>query len=913
MSTFPQLSNIDPTIVNNLKAGTKAGMQASQRVCWIRVFSGAKAGAAEGLIISSNMAYGTFNPSTNVAGGFVYGNSVSGGTIGNTWNGSSIIAAGGPLKPSPGITDLQIKEGKDQISRECTLSLQCFSLEQMEQMQKYFLEPGYSLCIEYGWNSYEGLVHKMPNFGTEAILAAAADRNLNGNNLHQKRVQSLGDYDTFLGFIVGGNVQSDGDKWKISVKLRGAPGMPTFLQSQNKTLKINSDGTIKNVPGEPKLYDVSETISIAAVPDDVRRNRRFKNMFNQLPTTRQIQPVRDLLNKTKAGGVYAVQWYDFINFDAVVNSSITTYSSPGWWASVMGATSGVVTVGNAKIEKEKLFSKNKYIRFELAIDILNTNGEFSDYILAGKKLPITIDISNAKIGAFPNMFSTKASKLIIPGHMPDFSVYFLNSGVINQIAGGEFESGGDKFPIVNNEIETIGGFVESAATDIGPAHTEQGNYWGYLKNLYINFEVFRSKMEQKNKNIREVLLDMLNEMSSAVNSFWNFQVVEQQDTAGNIILSVIDENWIGKKVGGAEFFYHSGPNSIFLDANIDIALPSEMTNQIISRRLALANNPDEPIVGVGGFFESQTDLFLTNYTDSNGNARKILTQQEKEDQDKRDKEAADKAAADAKILPSQTTQAAIDISKGKEQKLREDKLQIFLDYSKKGARQLLAEGAQQAAQALLDKGNELLITTGIDVEGARKRIADAAAAEKLLDDLEDERDAKIAKVEADIAAEKGAQDILQKQKDAQEKIEKDEDGTLAGKAIGARLEKIDVVPKVIKDNLDEIGEIETPAALKVNFVIFCMDDEPLFDRLKNDAFGNKNGNTAAKGLSHPLPIKYTFKVLGTSGFRRGDTFNIIGIPSKYQRHGLFQITEIEHNVSGNTWTTSVTGQYRQLQ
>ncbi len=82
---------------------------------------------------------------------------------------------------------------------------------------------------------------------------------------------------------------------------------------------------------------------------------------------------------------------------------------------------------------------------------------------------------------------------------------------------------------------------------------------------------------------------------------------------------------------------------------------------------------------------------------------------------------------------------------------------------------------------------------------------------------------------------------------------------------------------------------------------------------KNDAFANKNKGTTAKGLSHPLPIKYTFKVLGTSGFRRGDTFNIIGIPTKYQRHGLFQITEIEHNVGGMAWTTSVTGQYRQMQ
>jgi len=905
MSTFPELSNIDPKIINNLQTGTKAGMRASQRVCWIRVFSGAKTGTAEGLIISSNMNYGTFNPSTTNNAGFVYGNSVSGGTFGTTWNGAALLSAGGPLRPSPGITDLQIKEGKDQISRECTLSLECFSLEQMELMQRYFLEPGYSLCIEYGWNSNEGITQKMPNIGTQAILTAAAERNLNGNNLHKRRVDSLGDYDTFLGFIVGGNVQSDNDKWKISVKLRGAPGMPTFLQSQNKTLQINSDGTIIETPGEPVLYDISDTITTATIEgDDVRRNRRFKNMFNQLPTTRQIEAVRGLLNKNR-NGIAMVQWYDFINFDAAVNSAITTYSAPGWWArTVGGATSDTITVGKAKIEKEKLFSTNKYIRFELAIDILNRNGEFSDYILAGKKLPITIDISNAKIGAFPNMFSTKASKLVIPGFMPDFSAYFLNAGVITQKAGGVFVQAGDagtkEFPIVDNHIPTIGSFVQTTDTTIGPAHTEKGGYWGYLKNLYINFEVFRSKMEQKNKNIREVLLDMLNEMSSAVNSFWNFQVVEQQDKDGNIILSVVDENWIGKKKGGSVQFYHSGPYSIFLDANIDIALPSEMTNQIISRRLALANNPDEPIVGVGGFFESATDLFLTSYTDSNGNPKKVLTQAEKDAQDAAATAAA--AAAEDKKKPSEKTQEKIAQSAAAEQTLRNEITAIRDKYAKEqGARQAFVEGLQTVGNAIAN-----LVRSPAE-------IAAAAEAEAAKDLAEKKRDAEIAAVEAKIAAIKTQTEALRKQKDEELKTELDADGEIAAKAIGANLEKIDVVPLVEKSDLLNIGEIQDTDVLKQNFTIFCMDDEPLFDKLKNDAFANKNKGTTEKGLSHPLPIKYTFKVLGTSGFRRGDTFNIIGIPTKYAKHGLFQITEIEHNVSGMTWTTTVTGQYRQTQ
>ena len=386
-------------------------------------------------------------------------------------------------------------------------------------------------------------------------------------------------------------------------------------------------------------------------------------------------------------------------------------------------------------------------------------------------------------------------------------------------------------------------------------------------------------------------------MSSAVNSFWNFQVVEQQDNDGNIIISVIDENWIGKKVGGSVAFYHSGPYSIFLDANIDIALPSEMTNQIISRRLSLANNPDEPIVGVGGFFESSTDLFLTSYTDSNGNARKILTEDEKKKQDADAAAATAAAEAENKKLPSQKTQEKINESNARDFEIDKIKSALFKD-----SRQLTTD---------LDLVDGTVAWNDTDPDGDEKldpvKKAEIEAKIKAIT-------AQIAALEAEKKANRDARNILNKQKDEEEEIETDADGAIAGKAIGANLEKIDVVPKVDLDTIpDELGEISAPSVLKQKFQIFCMDDEPLFDRLKNDAFKNKNGGTTEKGLSHPLPIKYTFKVLGTSGFRRGDTFNIIGIPSKYAKHGLFQITELEHNVSGMAWTTSVTGQYRQMQ
>ena len=98
--------------------------------------------------------------------------------------------------------------------------------------------------------------------------------------------------------------------------------------------------------------------------------------------------------------------------------------------------------------------------------------------------------------------------------------------------------------------------------------------------------------------------------------------------------------------------------------------------------------------------------------------------------------------------------------------------------------------------------------------------------------------------------------------------------------------------------------------LKAKFNIYTFDDTEYLDLLKRAAFGNKTGTG---NLSHPLPIKYSFKILGNSGIRRGDTFNIRGIPSKYAKHGLFQVTQIEHSLDGNQWFTNITGDYRQIQ
>jgi hypothetical protein len=826
---WPRLSQIEGNIWSKITG--RRNDSASTIVSWIRVISGAVTTQGKGLVLQSNQDWSTLR---GTGRGSYYGDSISSGDIGFDLDGGIVgTGSGRVLRPSPIVVGLQVKEGKDQISREATLNLKCFTLEQMEMVQSYFMEPGYSLCIEYGWSTPKSdTVALDVRAGADDVVSKASNRNLNYDNLHAARINSDGDYDSFLGFIVGGAVSSDGEAFNVTITLRGMPGLPTFMQSQHKILKLGGPtGKVKNSEGEPLTYGTNELETPATVDQtDVLRDRRFKNMFNALPTFRQTKVVQALKNTT----TYA----DFINFDAVVNKTVSSFTNPDFWDKlgdvVTGNDPAKVEINGAAIEKDKLFSKQRYIRFSLAKDILLANGAYKNIIVGGKALSVEFSLDDVKIGAFPYIFSTKKEKLIIPGFIPDFSVYFLNSEVINQLDDGDLETGGVVYSDKDFRIYGDGEiqFTEPNALK-EDGFTEDARYWGYLKNLYVNFDMFHSKITQPNKNIREILEDILNEMSSAVNGFWNFQVVERQEN-NRIIMTVIDENWVGKPPEVPVTFAHSGTKSVFLESNLDISIPGEMLSQLVNKRLSFSVNPDEaPLsVGTNTFFSSVKDLFVQGTTGGNN----TITEAEQPKTAKED--------ATAKLAEAQTEY----------QKRFKEYNDVIAKYGPMGN-----DAKSKEWSNYLEESRQAYISAGGNLDPKQlKEVVDTQTLAKL----------------------------------------------------SQNLAKIDVVPRVNIPTMPvvEVTQIKDHAAFLEQYRVFCFDDPAYLDKLKNDAHSAKNGGGT---LSHPLPIKYRFKILGTSGLRRGDMFNIDGIPDKYRLHGLFQVTEIEQNVENMSWTTEVTGEYRQ--
>jgi hypothetical protein len=525
-----------------------------------------------------------------------------------------------------------------------------------------------------------------------------------------------------------------------------------------------------------------------------------------------------------------------------------------------------VTVGGVtkdfEVDREKLFSKNTYIRFQKAIQILNENGGLESYKMGGKNINVTIDISNVVIGAFPHMFSTKPEVMVVPGSMPDFSKLLFNSGQMNY----------DSPPIINNSINGIS-FVQNTPLTISDnGFSEEAGYWGYLKNLYINLEFFNKTITQSQKGIREILLSLLNEMSTAVNSLWDFQIVEGESTDGETtVYTIIDRNWVGTPTGfEIKTFEHNGEASRFLDASLDIDIPGEMASAIISKRLKISSGKDIADVKVNSntFFSNSGDKFLAAVTYS---GKEIESDEADEDTTPPIEGSADDLSNQIETLDSEITANT------------EEKAVLDNEYKQNVAKLKAGGLTNSERRAIRTRQNEI---------STRERELNRDTSTK----------------------------TTEKNNKTKELNEKQVDEQIS--AIEGNIEKLEILPNPeLKEELDvsdeslanllteaDVNNTNTDSSFRKSFRIYCFRDTNLLEGIKKKKLAERTDR-----LSHPLPIKYSFTILGNSGLQRGNMFNIIGIPAKYKNHGLFQISEITHTIEGMGWRTKVEGLYRQTQ
>ncbi len=632
MSAFPNFSNIAGYVTKELDARKGNMSKISKMNAWVRVASGVGTGCQ---LIS--------NPNFKLFGGgaAIYGTYDMSGTIGLSWDGKTAVNAENEVqgfRPKPNITSIEIDEGAGNLSRKASFAITCYTKGQLDTVCQYFLEPGYTIFIEWGWNTAEGVSQYNSTLSADTVASFQKFTNVN-----KKREASGGQYDNYLGFITGGSVEMSGDTWVVNVKLTGFTELPAYL--------MVSDNVESKEAEDKDKAQAFESSDIESETD--LGKKRFMMAFNRLPTNRQSLKVQSLIDN--ASVAHPV---NFINFDETVKSSMNDLGD-GW--GFLGFTFGKNAVksdgGKTEVpEGTKLVGDYAYIRFGTLIEILNQIGA-NGFVLANKEIiKIRINTNNTVCAAFKKIFSTDKNKLFIPNEFsPKFSLLKSSQSteeiddysqtIDNTVA----HTDGTTIRFPNNEAlengktkrngQDVEVQVKASKSFIGLK--KDALTYGFLDDLYVNIDFVKPIIETKNFSMRDALYQILNGMSGAAGGMWDFNIIENQDGTE---LQVVDLNMTPENSGDPTTLRLIGTDSIFIDASLDLDISGAKMNQIIGNRLNTKLNGSQPENNgaKSGLFTDKKDMVLVSIDENTvkpaEKPTKKLTQKELNEKQKKAKE-----------------------------------------------------------------------------------------------------------------------------------------------------------------------------------------------------------------------------------------------------------------------------------
>lgn len=590
--TFPAFSNLRQfnKIQERLNEKTASSLNA-----WVSVASARE----PGLVLHSNDVGGF---------GFHYGNGNEAGASGRTWGGNQVGGGEEGYYPAAYVDSLEIEGNYDDLSRKASFSLVAHTQTQANQLIKHFLEPGYTVFLQWGWNTDNSNKKLIKNLKNNIKVIASYT---NQKKSDEARNGSGWEYDNYIGFISGGNVSLEGNKWKISVECYGFTELPMQLKvadSIYKTTEILQSGR----GGE--MYESSDIFA-----NKTTGTGRFMMMFNELPSNK-----RTSFSKQKLfNDAYMKSVVNYINFDASVleavgNKASFSFSSKiaSAWAGatdafVLGSTLGNTAIGvtngaiafiknllsaqtvetgeggQSEIEAGvKLVHDERFIRFGALIRIINSIGASGYKLQDNTKIIFQIDSNEVVINAFERIFSTKKDKLFIPNpKTPRFSIKFA---LENTVAQTDFTQSKDN--TVESGQKVV--FPQPIAKTYNPPHapdatgiTRNANTWGYLDDLYVNFDFAMEIIKTKNLSIRDAIIQILNGLSTAAGGIWDFQLIDSIDKNGNLTIRIEDFNLTpSNAITPTAKFAISGPKCPFIDTSMDMDIAGDVMNAVIGER-----------------------------------------------------------------------------------------------------------------------------------------------------------------------------------------------------------------------------------------------------------------------------------------------------------------------------------------
>lgn len=523
--------------------------------CWVRVCSNgigeAKYGSKEGFVMSGATGfykdYG-IDPSDYSKTQTVLGYTPSGQPhqIDNEYTIDSKSIS--KHVPPPGIISIDATMQKS-MYRQVTIKWKCFSKDHLNYMTPYFMSPGVSTFIEWGWNHYNPkCLLDLNNVGQPAKMKDSVDDKTPGPSgdpndprktagtgllgiytdpLQQQLLveDGRGTYELTCGIITSFDysLQPDGS-YDCTTEIKSNSFIYSGVQTRSNALASTSPADNKgNKKPEPvKSFKEYIDTSFKSIPKTVLTGLNSKDPLFPTPVNLPGPETR----------VFIPRNLDTSNDPRTKVDNVTKYSFDS------GATDDF------------------WITMGLFIDLIN-----KFFAAESPKVGATfnqIDISSSWIGGHKNLISTDGKILLIPNSQaPNISPSVEDRGKSTNYTTPDTQKDGKDAAAISEADKTLQSLFNSTTRqDLNeiinyfrikysgkdPAEVEfpakQYDYnLGKLENLYVHKDVILKAVE-KSETVTDILNFVLNKVSEAVNGMWKFSLIQYGPS--NSLLSIID-------------------------------------------------------------------------------------------------------------------------------------------------------------------------------------------------------------------------------------------------------------------------------------------------------------------------------------------------------------------------------------
>lgn len=535
--------------------------------------------------------------------------------------------------PPPEIEKIDVVIQKE-LYRRAKVEWVCFSKAQLEYMTPYFLVPGLTCILEWGWNLYNP--KSLLNLEDVPQLKKYND---NPYPLYTDNIlSSNGNYDVLFGRITGFEWSADGNKFKCV----------TEITSQDRLYS----GLVVDAKSEFRNKDTEEDKKITPFED-------LKNFVNKtLPLFKEVRN----------------------NIPALLDDTVTyikEHHPTNWQEYIYGVFYGRDSeVLKNRINNVKEYSsdqdfdrpagsKDLWLNLGLVIECINKH---HDKLETPKRNQIfRVDIDDVVISGHPNLISCDGSVLLIPnaiapkyfcgdyGFRPppgkettrtvtgigDYDVLKnstepVNASAINRKTADAADRGGAIGAISDYRLKSIclqgGGsyrdnidelinrvrygsfnipvrrsyaFPFKSDETIGK-HQYKQRYSGLLRDLYVNIEHLKKLVNDDSiKTYTQLIEKLMSDISEAAGGFWDFRLVsgtgywKNDDDDKPATMKIVDYKFVNLQniTDTVYTFDYSDADSLLLGLGFK---PTLSNAQAIRTIYAQTNNPGNKVVLTNG-------------------------------------------------------------------------------------------------------------------------------------------------------------------------------------------------------------------------------------------------------------------------------------------------------------------------